>query len=259
MKTRYFLVTLFVALGCSTRHDATLPLIDPPGQQWATFEGSIVSDEQEVIEVELRLRESSTGLPSDYRLNGIVVTDNYTSGWTSAGLYEAVPLDSGRFGIHIMGLKSGHEASSDAFFTRNIDRMRNVPSKPNNYLSADFYFTTTGDGRLTQSDDHFHVAINGTRSTIYKRSNLFTIEGYVTVEPDSAMKFFERNTFENWQVAHLGVYGVLKEKYKHLASEPWEGIYVRALAYSVTDSTNEASQHGALVVKKLIAMGESPK
>jgi len=257
MKTRDILPILLLTFGCAQKQETSLPLIDPPGQQWATFEGNIIAEDGDTIEVELALKESSPGITSAYRLNGIVVTQHYTSGWQSGGQYEVVALDSGHFGIHILGSKSGHVASSGAFFTRNIDRMRKVPSKPNDYALSDFYFVTSGDGQLAQSDEDFNLPENGEFQVIHKRSRLFTIEGYVTVEPDSSMKFFERNTFENWQVAHLGMYEAVKEQYKNLAREPWEGIYVRALAYSVSDSTDEVSQRGALVVKKLIVMGDN--
>ena len=76
---------------------------------------------------------------------------------------------------------------------------------------------------------------------------------YVT----SSLEFFERNTFEDWRVAHLGVYEDVRKNYTGLAKEPWEGIYVRALAYSVSDTASTPERRGNLVVKRLIAMGEN--
>lgn len=49
----------------------------------------------------------------------------------------------------------------------------------------------------------------------------------------------------------------VKEKYSYLAREPWEGIYVRALAYSVTDTASSEDQNNRhLVLKSLIAFGD---
>ena len=73
----------------------------------------------------------------------------------------------------------------------------------------------------------------------------------------SSLEFFERNTFEDWHVAQLGLYEDVRKNYTGLAKEPWEGIYVRALAYSVSDTTDSPEHQGNLVVKRLIAMGDS--
>lgn len=257
MKT-YLALSLFCfcSFSCANRASESLPLADSPGQQWTIFEGKIISDEGENIEVELSLRESSPGLPSQYLINGLVVTDTYTGGWQSGGQYEVERLEDNLFGITLLGVKTGHPVSSDRFFTRNIDRMRNLPLKSNNYTSADFYFITNGDGQLTLTDGNFKPVANDNRYTIVRRSNLFTVEGYVTVEPDSSLEFFERNTFEKWHVADLGMYDLVKDTYADLAKEPWEGIYIRALAYSVADTADDSGMRNNLVMKKLITMGD---
>jgi hypothetical protein len=153
-------------------------------------------------------------------------------------------------------VKTGQPFSGDAFFKRNIPRLRKVPAKPYDYHSTDFYFVTNGDGRLSLTDEDYNRISEDDRYTVFKRSPLFTVEGYITLEPDSSLEFFERNTFEDWHVSPLGEYEALRENYVKLAREPWEGIYVRALAYSVSDTTDNPGQHANLVVKALVAMGD---
>jgi hypothetical protein len=258
MKTHgAFVILILLFPACSEKKDKALPLLEVSAQDWAIFEGNIVSDQGEIIEVELSLKESSPGLPSFYRFNGIVVTDHYTAGGTSDGEYEVTQLGNGLFGIRLLNVKTGQPFSANAFFKRNIPRLRTLPVKPYDYRTSDFYFITNGDGRLILADDDFNRISTDDRYTVFKRSSLFTVEGYVTLEPDSSLEFFERNTFEDWHVAHLGLYSDVRKNYTDLAKEPWEGIYVRALAYSVSDTTDGREHHGNLVVKKLIAMGDS--
>lgn len=246
------LAGLFLS-GCQTRHNEFLPLVDSPNNEWTTFEGKILSPQDEVIDVELSLKESSPGVPSFYRLNGIVITDQFGTIVQSQGQYQAMSLGDGSFAIRLLGAKTGYPVSSDAFFKRNIDRLRLAPSKPNEYHAADFCFVTTGDGRLALADEDFNRQSDDDRYTLFRRSGLFTVEGYLSLESDSSLSFFERNTFENWHVARLGMFAALQQKYVALATEPWEGIYIRALAYSVSDSAVSAPR-GALVVKKVVAM-----
>lgn len=252
-----FTAIFFLAFGCAEKKSASLPLLEGSDQHWATFEGKIISDQGEIIEVELSLRESSPGLASRYQFNGIVVTDQYTSGGTNEGEYTVTPLENGLFGIRLLDVQTGRPFSSEVFFKRNIHRLRNVPARPYDYHSTDFHFITSGDGRLTLTDKNFNPISHDDRYTVFKRSPLFTVEGYVTLEPDSSLEFFERNTFEDWHVSRLGLHDDVRKNYTSLAREPWEGIYVRALAYSISDTTDSPRQHGQLVVKTLIAMGDN--
>jgi len=250
-----FLVLALLLPGCTEKKDASLALIDVKNQQWTTFEGKIPSPDGDIMEVELSLLEASPGVPSFYRLNSVLINNRHAWVAASEGQYEVTALGNNEFGITLLEVATGHPISTGAYFKRNIDRMRKVPSVRPPLNKTDFYFTTTGDGILVNSDDHFIRISNDERFSIHKRSDLFTVEGYVTVNPDCKMEFFERNTLEDWQVAQLGAYGTIEERYNYLASEPWEGIYIRALAYSIPDTTDASGRASSLVVKKLIAMG----
>lgn len=111
-----------------------------------------------------------------------------------------------------------------------------------------------GNDQLVLTDSDFDPLVTDARYTLYKRSELFTAEGYVTIETDSLTTFFERNTSGNWHVAHLGVYDQVKDKYQQLATTSLEGIYLRALIYSVNDTNASGEPTKKLVVKRIVEM-----
>jgi hypothetical protein len=86
-----------------------------------------------------------------------------------------------------------------------------------------------------------------------RASQLFTVEGYFTVYDDTT-DFFERNTRKEWPVAQLAEYYEAVKKYDHLAKEKFEGVYLKALAYSVRHLTKEGKEIDALVFKKILEM-----
>jgi len=56
------------------------------------------------------------------------------------------------------------------------------------------------------------------------------------------------------KVANLGEFNKLKNGYSNRAKENYEGVYVKALAYSVLNS----SLHDVLVMKRVVNMGNDP-
>ncbi len=124
------------------------------------------------------------------------------------------------------------------------------------YSPDEMFFTTRGNDELLPADNHFAAITSDRRYTLHRRSKLFTVEGYITFEQDSAV-FFERNTFEHWKVTDLGEFNELKLLYKQLAKEKYEGIYLKALAYSVSDPTSK-KEHSTLVIKRIKSAGKDP-
>jgi len=49
----------------------------------------------------------------------------------------------------------------------------------------------------------------------------------------------------------------MKRQYFQKASQPFEGVYVKALTYSVSDSTS-LNEQGALVLKRIADIGNDP-
>ncbi len=91
---------------------------------------------------------------------------------------------------------------------------------------------------------------------MYLRSNLFTAEGYVTVDSLTS-EFFERNTGEKWKLAKLVEYDSIKTTYQKLATEKNEGIYLKALAYSIEDPDSVNTSHKSIVIKRILRMEKS--
>ena len=59
----------------------------------------------------------------------------------------------------------------------------------------------------------------------------------------------------NWKVAPLGRIDSVKMKYVELATEANEGIYLKASAYSVSDTTTESNK--SLVIKRILRIEKS--
>lgn len=85
-------------------------------------------------------------------------------------------------------------------------------------------------------------------------SNPFTIEGYITFVPDST-DFFERNTLEHWNVSKFGEYDTLQSMYNQMATEKFQGIYLKALAFAVSDNR---IGNNSLVIKRILSIGKDP-
>jgi hypothetical protein len=119
-------------------------------------------------------------------------------------------------------------------------------------MSEEMYFITSGSDELLPCDKNFTPITTDTKFGLHKRLDKFTVEGYITFQEDTAM-FFERNTLVEWHVANLGEHDELKVKYNELAREKFEGVYLRALAYSIADSVSEK----ALVIKRIGVIGET--
>jgi hypothetical protein len=180
-------------------------------------------------------------------VNATVGINGHSYGGMDHGNYTVIyGLPNHELGIEInewdKGMLTGRYAAS----------MRN--RKPIVRESGNLYFKTKGNDQLVLTDQYFNPIAEDNRYTLYKRSKLFTIEGYLTVEEDGDTEFFERNTRENWNLAQLGLYDSVNSTYKQLAKQPYEGIYLRALAYSVADTTAMGEDTDRLVVKKIINM-----
>lgn len=80
-----------------------------------------------------------------------------------------------------------------------------------------------------------------------------TVEGYFTVYKDTS-EYYERNTQTKWPVARLAYYDEAVKKYRMLAKEKYEGIYLKALSYSVRHRDAFGKEVDALVFKKLLLM-----
>jgi hypothetical protein len=207
--------------------------------EWATYEGKWLT-KGGVIRFELSLKSGSFGYDSYYKLRESFVADSSASGAPSQGLYSSYygfPNNEYRICLHDVNTydKGG-------------------------YLRYDgkdeMFFMTRGNDELLPCDNNFNPLTLDRRYTLHRRSNIFTVEGYFTMEQDS-IEFFERNTGEYWKITDLGEFNELTVGYKKLAKEKYEDIYLKALAYSVRDTTSMIGKD-ALVVKRIISLGNDP-
>jgi hypothetical protein len=90
-------------------------------------------------------------------------------------------------------------------------------------------------------------------STVKRSERLYKT---ITFE-DSVTEFFERNTMKNWKVSPQGEIDSVRIKYIELATDQHEGIYLKALAYSVADTTTESKK--ALVIKRSLRIEKSSR
>ena len=100
-------------------------------------------------------------------------------------------------------------------------------------------------------DEQFREVTPG--YSLYRRSDLFTVEGYFTLY-DSTAEYFERNTGKQWAVARFACYPDVVKKYGELASEKFEGVYLKALSYTVRQPGPSGDEIDALVFKRILRM-----
>jgi len=238
------LCLLFILSACEVNEqDETnlFPVLTVSDDEWASYEGRWLTKEG-IIHFELSLKTGPVGLDSYYVLRESFSSDSLAHGTTSQGRYSTFYGSNDKeVGICLHNL--------DLYDHSVVLRYQKSPDMP-----EEMFFLTRGNSELLPSDDNFKPLTTDRRYTLHKRSKLFTVEGYLTVEDDS-VSFFERNTYEHWRVTNLGEFDQLSELCKQLAKEKYEGIYLKALAYSVSDTLPGKN---ALAIKRLLNVGNDP-
>lgn len=245
MKNILFFTSLLIS--CTTKDNSSTVDFSTKtisNEEWATYEGKWLSDKG-VIRLELSLQRNPHGVSSLYKLSESFESPERASGTRSQGtfsIYHGLPNDE--FGIRLHDLKPN---SHGIHFRVKQSRFLN--------LAEEVFFITRGNNELIPCDENFVPITLDRKHTLHKRIDYITVEGYITFDRDSA-HYYERNTSEYWKVAELGEYDSLEVKYKQMTTENYEGLYLKALAYSISDST--ASNGKALVIKRIKALGNDP-
>ena len=213
---------------------------------WITYEGTLPSESGQTVTVELQLVPGTPGMDSYYRIEETFHAFDSTmpfSGFSrSQGRYSVLVGSPGHNIIQIISKR----------------KMRSVTGK--GFTKADevtenLYLKSYGDHELVLVDEDFNEAVP--RHSLIRRSELFTVEGYFTVYGDTT-EFFERNTRKTWPVAQLAHYDEAVRKYDRLAKEKFEGVYLKALSYSITQTDKNGKESDALVFKKILLMDSMP-
>ncbi len=204
--------------------------------EWITYEGHLPAEGEQEKVFELKLKPGSIGSNSYYTMHESLGEINvFAMGSLSQGVYTVLygPKDQNIIQLNVKLLRSWSSGK-----------------KPE-YSSVELFFKNKGDHELVLLDSDLSEASPG--YSLVRRSNLFTVEGYITFVNDTS-DFFERNTGQNWALAKLGKYPEADSTYKLLAKEKFEGIYMKALGYSVHHIAEDGKEIEALVFKNILKM-----
>ncbi len=255
------LIPIFlVFVACSPHKEENqvpFPIINQAEDEWAFYEGKIITDDGFDADMELSLKQAAVGIDSYFKLKKSMIHKGEYYSWDTRGKYSVsygLPhqeqgitlIDPSREYFRELATKNIIKTSQSENFTKKLLKQVELLAAP------ETYFKTDGNERLILTNRNFNE--RGLQYVLHRRSDLFTVEGYVTCE-DSVTEFFERNTSKNWKVAPLGQMDSVKIKYIELATEMHEGIYLKALAYSIADTTSESNK--SLVIKHLLKMAKS--
>ena len=257
MRKILFLSLLFACSNKEKIETPPSPTVVEDKSQWTPYEGMIKTEYGEAT-IELLLDEAEPGLTSPFQINGKLDDKSIGFGMLM-GQYSTLSGAAGNEVILqlrakiMVGLPAPGPRKGVAAFKPDV-------------RDIEIFFITSGGNKLILVDDDFDRIANDDRYTLYRRSRLFTAEGYVTFE-DEHTEFFEQNTRGNWLVAPLAKYSQVQHIYDSLVTGKSEGMYLKALAYSIDSDSlyNEPRKNYItrgvgkefLVVKEILEMKKS--
>lgn len=245
---RWFCVFSFVILfSCAEqeqKNQKPFPLIDITDHAWAFYEGRWNSEDGVVL-VELALESGAFGIDAEYKIHQAYYEDNSATGTGIQKLY-ATYTDPKSNELKICLQDVGE-------WKKGFLRYEAIRGDKKSF---EMYFRTRGNEELIPCDNNYNALTTDWRYTLHRRSDLMTVEGYLTFDHDTA-EYYERNVMKYWKVAELGEFEELKSKYKEVAEEKFQGIYLKALAYSIVD-TVMFEEKKALVIKRILDFNEDP-
>ena len=248
------IVLLSTCSAIDKKKPAPFPILDTSGEEWATYEGKWLYKDG-VIQFELFLKTGATGVDTYYKLHERVLSKQSAGSTTSQGMYSSYyGISNNQTGICLHDLAT--------FNLKNFTSPTHLRYKKSIIDEREeMFFITRGNNELLPCDNDFKPITTDRKYSLHKRSKQFTVEGYITFNQDTlteedTARFFERNTSEYWSVTNLGEFDELQTAYKKLAKEKNEGIYLKALAYSVIDTT--ARRGSALVIKRILDLDNDP-
>lgn len=248
MKTLFLALSVLALISCSRSSRTSresFPDYGTRDEDWISYEGVLPSKDGSQVLVTLQLMPGPPGMDSYFRLNetlGVPGERNIPMGMiNSKGKYSVLLGPGGDHLIHI----TRRRLSGSLMIGRVYHSSDQI---------AEDLFLKGDNDRLRLVNSNFEP-INP-EYTLFRRSDLFTVEGYVTVYNDTTAEFYERNTHKNWPVAPLARYDEAATKYRLRAKEKFEGIYVKALSYSVAQLNSDGEHVDALVFKKILSMDD---
>lgn len=244
MKTLLILLAL-AAFSCFRRQPVTelYPNYHIEEEDWIVYEGTLPSSYGPDVHVELSLFPGAPGLDSRYQMTESypnTVSPKEYGGWIrSVGRYIVLPSPDGHI-IHI----------SDRRFITSLSMTGEV--RMPDFGRENLYLKSDNEHHLIFIDESLNEKSHKYLLT-RRASPLFTVEGYFSVYNDTT-DFFERNTGKEWSVSELAEYDEAVKNYGYLSKEKFEGVYLKALAYTVRHLNHEGKEIDALVFKKILHM-----
>jgi hypothetical protein len=247
MTLKYLLFLIVIATSCNyenKKSNIEFSIKSIPEKNWETYEGKWLTQDG-IIRLELFLSTSSNNIDSYYKLHESFESEKSASSTTSKGKFTFYPLTNKEFGIRLHNL---------GMYSKGI----HFRVKESKYMdiSEEMFFITRGVNELIPTDENFKPITLDKKYTLHKRLDYLTVEGYITFDNDTA-QYYERNTMQYWKIAELGEFDDLKSTYKKMTKEKYEGLYLKALAYSVTDNSSPTEK--SLVIKRVKAIGNDPE
>jgi len=249
MKKLFPIIFVVGLLSCS-RSSRTVqepfPNLLAPDLEWITYEGTLPSGNGQDLLVEIHLLPGAPGMHSYYKLTEKLDSSEadrpFVMSTKSQGTYSVLSGSPGhnivqitnrrRMNAVMLGKKFGH----------------------GEHVTGDLLLKSNGDHELVMVNEDFQLV--DPRFLLIRRSGLFTVEGYLTVVGDSA-EYFERNTQKPWAVARFACYDKAVSSYHVLAKEKFEGVYLKALSYSVRQKDRNGREIDMLVFKRILRMGDT--
>lgn len=232
-------------LSCSRTRTAKEPFPDllAPDHQWITYEGVLPSASGHDVLVELHLSPAAPGMDSYFKMTERLGTSRnwpFAMSTSSQGTYSVLIGAQGHYIV-----KMANVATTGAFMLGRLPR-------PAERVTRDLLLKSNGDHELLMVDEDFREL--APRYRLLRRSDLFTVEGYFTVYPEGP-EYFEKNTLKKWRVADFACYTEADSGYHALAKEKFEGVYLKALSYSIRQPEGSGNEGEMLVFKRILQMG----
>lgn len=256
MKNKLWILIFLAACSSQEEKSDNAAVIENPEQEeWIVYEGIVKSENGNDIKMQLSLLQSSVGLVSRYMSEEeyINTAEDERLLTNRQGTYTIL-YGSGSDMVITLEEGSGGSLGWQAGKGYSIDPKKVTDNLMVNAKVGKLSFKTgRNSNELVVLDENSNPISDDGRYVLNKRSILFTIEGFVTVGA-SGSEFFEMHTRETWNVAKTGSFNEVEKKYRELATQKFEGIYLKGVAYYIDDVDSIGNRVKNLAIKSIISM-----
>lgn len=253
MKNKLWILIFLAA--CSSQeeesNDATV-IENPEQEEWIVYEGLVKSREGYDVKMQLSLLQNSAGLESSYRSEEEYINTPEDRLLTNRQGKYSILYGSGNDMVITLDESTGGSLGwyTGKGYGIGVEKVTDK-LKVNAAVGKISLRTSQNSDEFVQLDENSNL-INESKYLLKKRSILFTVEGFVTLNPGN--EFFEMHTRETWNLAKVGSFDEVEKKYSELAREKFEGIYLKGVAYYIQDVDSTGMEINSMVIKRIIHM-----